>query len=1108
MKSKLLFVFTLCCLFAVRANADERLLVNENFQTWADLGSSTTETVVTKTTSFTNETLEYKLSEILVDPDGRQEAKFNYTDESRAIVSDGYLMCAKTATPYIELSPLASVTRVEFIHGATGSSRGYKLEKKVGDGDWEVVSSAVANPSSGTLVSAAINGEHVALRFTNLNPAQNAYLFDLRIYGDYESTAPQVTLATEVAPAGAGSIIQSPSGDQFDEGTQVSLTAERKFGYRFSGWTDANGTEISTENPLVITLNENTTVKAVFTEMNTYSLKVNVSGGANSYLVTASPKATVVDGISYYEEGTEVKLTAANNRILTFTNWDDNTTSPEKVLAIGSDVEVTANYSASGFIVGWDLQLDEPKSQRAADYYDEPENRGMMSLRTAANATAGWLAKGLVAGKYEGRYGAVNWQPLADRYYYEISFATTGYTDVKVSAAMLCNYNAYSVQNVEYSLDGAEFTKVGDYTFGAVKNWYDAEFALPEAAWGQEKVYVRFIPDYTSEIIGTTAANDGTSIADIFVTAEKGGAGDEIPPMLLSALPGTDATGVSASGSIVLTFDERVIPGTGDAVLNGETLTGVFSGKTVIYQYSALSYNTLYTFSLPAGAITDRYDNPFGGCEFSFTTMERTQAPARLFDAVVAQDGSGDYTSVAAAIAAAPANRVSPWLIFIKEGIYKEHVEVPANKPFMYLIGQDVEKVIITDDQLCGGDPAVTGKPVLHVSLGATVVVQASDFFAENIAFENSWGIDKNDGPQALALYTNNDRVVLQNCKLRSYQDTYLSSTNNMADRHYLKNCFIEGAVDFIYGGGDVFFDGCELYIVRKSGGYIVAPSHKSGTAWGYVFMNNTISAPAPANETSVWLGRPWKDAPKTVFINTMAEVTIPAAGWFDHMGAIPAVFADYNTMDGNGDPVDLSNRIEDYWYDDNGSRVEGKAKKNLTPEEAAQYSVRNVLAGSDNWQPQLLTEKTGTPEISVSVGNVSWPGVDYAISYVVYLNGKVIAFTTENEYQVTSVQDNGLVSVQAVAESGALSPMSNVVLIAPTALDERNLPDVGCYAADGFLNLSHLPSGCSVEIYALQGNRLLLLQDPDENIRIKMDQSGIVRIVSPQGTAVFKVMR
>ena len=164
----------------------------------------------------------------------------------------------------------------------------------------------------------------------------------------------------------------------------------------------------------------------------------------------------------------------------------------------------------------------------------------------------------------------------------------------------------------------------------------------------------------------------------------------------------------------------------------------------------------------------------------------------------------------------------------------------------------------------------------------------ANDFYAENLTIDNEWWtVNREEGPQALALYVEGDRVTFNNCNIRSYQDTYLSpktrnrNEGNTAaagsavyhyrDRNFFNNCMIEGAVDFIYGGGDVYFDGCTINVVRQSGGYIVAPGHYDDltdvtgetncTRWGYVFKNTLITAPGNPSDTQVWFGRPWNNA-------------------------------------------------------------------------------------------------------------------------------------------------------------------------------------------------------------------------------------------------------
>ena len=184
-----------------------------------------------------------------------------------------------------------------FFHGATGSKRGYKLEKKAeGDADWVVLSETFADPATGVWVECPVNGNNVELRWTNLATSQNAYMFDLEVYSNVEITAPQVSLTTAVSPEEAGDINVSPASTQYDQGTSITLTAKRNFGYEFLKWVDGNNSTLSTDEVYVHVMNENLDVTAVFGKLSTYSLSSSVEGGANSYMVQYSPGATVIGG--------------------------------------------------------------------------------------------------------------------------------------------------------------------------------------------------------------------------------------------------------------------------------------------------------------------------------------------------------------------------------------------------------------------------------------------------------------------------------------------------------------------------------------------------------------------------------------------------------------------------------------------------------------------------------------------------------------------------------------------------------------------------------------------------------------------------------------------
>ncbi len=132
-----------------------------------------------------------------------------------------------------------------------------------------------------------------------------------------------------------------------------------------------------------------------------------------------------------------------------------------------------------------------------------------------------WLDKSEMLGaSYEGKYGAVNWKPLVDKYYYQTCVNASMFNNIKVVASMLYNYNAYQKQLVEYSLDGTNFTTLDTIVMSSNKVWYTKTVALPQEADYASKVYIRWIPDYTSTVAGTASSNDGTSITEIFFYAD------------------------------------------------------------------------------------------------------------------------------------------------------------------------------------------------------------------------------------------------------------------------------------------------------------------------------------------------------------------------------------------------------------------------------------------------------------------------------------------------------------------------------------------------------------------------------------------------------------
>ncbi len=162
-------------------NIQEKSIYKTDFSDWEKANPSDPATTVKKVTKYTKEDLEFTLFQTSVM--ATEDNKFaSYTALPRMT-----LRAEKDKGSYFITSALAEITKIRFIHGATGSNRGWKVEAKGdGDADWVVVSSDAANPQNWCEVTKSVNKKNCQLRFTNLADNQNAFLFDLEIFGNVD----------------------------------------------------------------------------------------------------------------------------------------------------------------------------------------------------------------------------------------------------------------------------------------------------------------------------------------------------------------------------------------------------------------------------------------------------------------------------------------------------------------------------------------------------------------------------------------------------------------------------------------------------------------------------------------------------------------------------------------------------------------------------------------------------------------------------------------------------------------------------------------------------------------------------------------------------------
>ncbi|TCC91848.1 pectin esterase [Pedobacter frigiditerrae] len=238
------------------------------------------------------------------------------------------------------------------------------------------------------------------------------------------------------------------------------------------------------------------------------------------------------------------------------------------------------------------------------------------------------------------------------------------------------------------------------------------------------------------------------------------------------------------------------------------------------------------------------------------------------YDFVVATDGSGNFKTVQEAINAVPDFRKTPTTIFIKNGTYKEKLNLSASKKLVKMIGESVEKTILTYDDWAQRKNAFGEEK--GTSGSSSFFIYGEGFSAENITFQNTAG----PVGQAVALFVAGDKAKFTNCRMLGFQDTLY--TYGYGSRQYYYKCYIEGTVDFIFGASTAVFEECEIFC--KKAGYVTASSSPDTSKYGYVFINSKITGDAPAN--SFFLGRPWRPYAKAVFINCDLGKIIKAEGW------------------------------------------------------------------------------------------------------------------------------------------------------------------------------------------------------------------------------------
>ncbi|KDP28780.1 hypothetical protein JCGZ_14551 [Jatropha curcas] len=311
----------------------------------------------------------------------------------------------------------------------------------------------------------------------------------------------------------------------------------------------------------------------------------------------------------------------------------------------------------------------------------------------------------------------------------------------------------------------------------------------------------------------------------------------------------------------------------------------------------------------------------------------QSTSPASQANIVVAQDGSGNYKTINEAVAAASKRSgTGRYIIYVKSGTYKENVQIGKSLKNIMFVGDGIGKTIVTGSKSVGGGATTFNS--------ATFAVVGDGFIARDMTFRNTAGPQNH---QAVALRSGADLSVFYKCSFEGYQDTlYVHS-----QRQFYRECDIYGTVDFIFGNAAVVLQNCNIYPrnpPNKTNTLTAQGRTDPNQNTGISIHNSRVTAASDLTPVQgsvrTYLGRPWKQYSRTVFMKTYLDSLINPAGWMEWSGNFALDTLYYGEYMNTGPGSSTANRVN--WK---GYHVI------TSPTEASQFTVGNFISGN-SWLP------------------------------------------------------------------------------------------------------------------------------------------------------------
>lgn len=464
--------------------------------------------------------------------------------------------------------------------------------------------------------------------------------------------------------------------------------------------------------------------------------------------------------------------------------------------------------------------------------------------------------------------------------------------------------------------------------------------------------------------------------------------------------------------------------------------------------------NEIETFEGKASTDGEPYTVEYNG-EAGWLTLTTTNADAYIHKIIIAnvEDGepvatneegyyvvkAGDGThlmNTLDVVNSLPADQGRAY-IFLPDGTYDLGNEVltPISRDNVSIIGQSMDKTIIVNEA-----------PVEGIGVSATFLITGTGTYMQDLTLKNAYdyyGIAGSAG-RAVVIEDKGNRTICKNVRMLSYQDTYYSHISD--GQLYFENSDIHGTVDFICGGGDVFFNECTLTVEKRSKGgsgecTITAPT--TTTEFGYVFNNCTIDCLAEEFN----FGRGWQNKPRSVYINTtlLQPERLVSTRWNPEgiNNTAPVLFGEYNTKDATGNNITPTDNFVNF--------VGATEKMNtiLTAEQAEGYTLDKVFT---DWTPGESAKQKELGLLKADGTSLTWDAVDGATAYAVFHNGEFVSMTATPSYTINEGSADEY-TVRAANECGGFGKAASTTYtsgIDNVSAESGNVVSTAYYSVQG----------------------------------------------------------